>query len=43
MEAIKDLFSVKATAAAAEIKEIIKTHGEKKIGEVTLAQAYQGM
>jgi citrate synthase len=43
MEAIKDLFSVKATAAAAEIKEIIKTHGDKKIGEVTLAQAYQGM
>ena len=43
MEAIKDLFSVKATAAAAEIKEIIKTHGEKKIGDVTLAQVYQGM
>ena len=43
MEAIKDLFSVKATAAAAEIKELIKQHGEKKIGEVTLAQAYQGM
>jgi citrate synthase len=43
MEAIKDLFSAKATAAAAEIKEIIKTSGDKKIGEVTLAQAYQGM
>jgi citrate synthase len=43
MEAIKDLFSAKATAAAAEIKEIIKTNGDKKIGEVTLAQAYQGM
>ena len=35
MEAIKDLFSVKATAAAAEIKELIKQHGEKKIGDTT--------
>jgi hypothetical protein len=30
MEAIKDLFSAKATAAAAEIKDLIKQHGEKK-------------
>ena len=43
MEEIKDKFSVKATAAILEIKEIIKEHGDKKIGEVTLAQAYQGM
>ena len=43
MEAIKDLFSVKASAAAAEIKELIKEHGDKKIGDVTLAQVYQGM
>jgi citrate synthase len=43
MEAIKDLFSAKATAAAAEIKDLIKQHGEKKIGEITLAQVYQGM
>ena len=43
MEAIKDLFSAKATAAAAEIKDLIKQHGEKKIGDITLAQVYQGM
>jgi len=43
MEAIKDLFSAKATAAAAEIKDLIKQHGEKKIGEITLAQVYQGI
>ena len=43
MEEIKDRFSVKATAAILEIKELIKEHGDKKIGEVTLSQAYQGM
>ena len=43
MEEIKDRFSVKATAASLEIKELIKLHGDKKIGEVTLAQVYQGM
>ena len=43
MEEIKDRFSVKADAAILEIKEIIKEHGDKKIGEVTLSQAYQGM
>ena len=43
MEEIKDRFSVKAIAAVLEIKELIKEHGDKKIGEVTLAQAYQGM
>ena len=43
MEDIKIRFENKATAAAAEIKELIKQHGEKVIGEVTLAQAYQGM
>ena len=43
MEEIKDRFSVKADAAILEIKELIKEHGDKKIGEVTLAQAYQGM
>ena len=43
MEEIKDKFSVKANAAILEIKELIKEHGDKKIGEVTLAQAYQGM
>ena len=43
MEEIKDRFNAKAIAANLEIKELIKTHGDKKIGEVTLAQAYQGM
>ena len=43
MEEIKDRFSAKAAAASLEIKELIKEHGDKKIGEVTLAQVYQGM
>ena len=43
MEEIKDRFSAKATAASLEIKELIKAHGDKKIGDVTLAQVYQGM
>jgi citrate synthase len=43
MGIIKDRFKAKADIAAAEIKDIIKTHGNKKIGEVTLSQAYQGM
>lgn len=43
MEELKEKFLVKATASIAEIKEILKVHGEKKIGEVTLSQVYQGM
>jgi citrate synthase len=43
MGIIKEQFIEKANAASAEIKEIIKEHGTKKIGEVTLAQIYQGM
>jgi len=43
MGIIKDRFKEKADAANAEIKDILKTHGNKKIGEVTLSQAYQGM
>jgi citrate synthase len=43
MGVIKDAFKAKADAANAEIKDILKEHGTKKIGEVTLAQAYQGM
>ncbi|WP_336515829.1 citrate (Si)-synthase, eukaryotic [Pollutibacter soli] len=43
MEEIKDRFKVKAEELGAEIKEILKTHGKKKIGEVTLSQIYQGM
>src|ERR1044071_6706608 len=43
MGILKDRFKEKAEASAAEIKELLKTHGGKKIGEVTLAQVYQGM
>ncbi|MCE2834303.1 MAG: citrate (Si)-synthase, eukaryotic [Chitinophagaceae bacterium] len=43
MGIIKERFRKKADEVSAEIKEILKTHGSKKIGEVTLAQVYQGM
>jgi citrate synthase len=43
MGIIKDKFKKKADTVSAEIKELIKEHGDKKIGEVTLAQVYQGM
>ena len=43
MATIKERFKVKADGLSAEIKDIIKEHGGKKIGEVTLAQIYQGM
>jgi citrate synthase len=40
---IKESFKVKADAVGAEIKAMLKEHGDKKIGEVTLSQIYQGM
>jgi citrate synthase len=43
MGIIKDTFKAKADIANAELKDLLKEHGNKKIGEVTLAQAYQGM
>jgi citrate synthase len=43
MGVVKEKFKANADLLNAEIKAIIKEHGEKKIGEVTLAQAYQGM
>lgn len=43
MGTIKERFKVTADAANTEIKELLKEHGSKKIGEVTLAQIYQGM
>jgi citrate synthase len=43
METIKDRFKARAEKANVEIKELIKEHGNKKAGEVTLAQIYQGM
>jgi citrate synthase len=43
MGVIKDGFKAKADQVSAEIKELLKQHGSKKIGEVTLSQVYQGM
>jgi citrate synthase len=43
MAGIKDKFKAKSEEIGAEIKSIVKDHGSKKIGEVTLAQVYQGM
>ena len=43
MEIIKERFRQKAEVANAEIKDLLKENGNRKIGEVTLAQAYQGM
>ncbi|MCX6315056.1 MAG: citrate (Si)-synthase, eukaryotic [Sphingobacteriales bacterium] len=43
MGIVKDRFKIKADSVAAEIKNLLKEHGEKKIGEVTLSQVYQGM
>jgi citrate synthase len=43
MEEIKERFKAKADILGTEIKEILKAHGNKKIGEVTLSQVYQGM
>jgi citrate synthase len=43
MGIIRERFKAKSESVGAEIKELIKVHGNKKIGEVTLAQIYQGM
>jgi len=43
MEKLKSVFKAKADQSAAEIKDILKEHGSKKIGEVQLSQIYQGM
>ncbi|MGF2411331.1 MAG: citrate (Si)-synthase, eukaryotic [Ferruginibacter sp.] len=43
MESIKDKFKAKSEIVAAEIKDLLKEHGNRKIGEVTLSQVYQGM
>ncbi len=40
---VKDRFREIADQQSLEIKELIATHGNKKIGDVTLAQVYQGM
>lgn len=43
MGILKDRFKAKADQMSAEIKDILKEHGSKVIGEVQLAQVYQGM
>src|SRR6186713_2079086 len=43
MGVLKDRFKEKADLSAAEIKHILKDHGNDKVGEVTLSQIYQGM
>ena len=43
MGIIKDRFKAKADKTSVEIKELLKEHGNKVIGEVQLSQIYQGM
>jgi citrate synthase len=43
MDKLKQKFSEKAIPMAADVKNLIKEHGEKVIGQYTLAQVYQGM
>ncbi len=43
MADIKARFRKKADEVGAEIKDLLKEHGTKKIGEVQLSQIYQGM
>src|SRR6476620_6186929 len=43
MGVIKDKFREKSEAMSHEMKDILKLHGDKKIGEVFLSQVYQGM
>jgi citrate synthase len=40
---IKERFKANADLLNAEIKDILKQHGSKKIGDVTLSQIYSGM
>lgn len=43
MDSLKEKFISKAKPIAAEVKALIKEHGDKKLGEYTVAQVYQGM
>jgi citrate synthase len=40
---VKDSFRAKADEQVKEIKALLEQHGNKSLGEVTIAQAYQGM
>lgn len=43
MGILKDRFKAKSDIVAGEIKQLLKEHGNKVIGEVQLSQIYQGM
>jgi citrate synthase len=43
MGILKERFKIKADQLGSEIKELLKEHGNKVIGEVQLSQIYQGM
>lgn len=43
MGILKERFKAKAEESAVEVKNLLKEHGSKKIGEVQLSQVYQGM
>lgn len=43
MDFVKERFRKKADVLGAEIKDMLKEHGNKVIGEVQLSQIYQGM
>lgn len=43
MDALKSLFFEKSQAHAKEIKELLKNHGQLKIDDVSIDQAYGGM
>jgi len=43
MDTLMEKFSAKALPIAADLKAFIKEHGDKKLGEYTIAQTYQGM
>jgi citrate synthase len=43
MGIIKDRFKAKSEKVTAEIKDLLKEHGNKVIGEVQLSQVYHGM
>ncbi len=43
MGILKNRFQSKAEKASVELKELLKEHGNKVIGEVQLSQIYQGM
>jgi citrate synthase len=43
MDKLKEKFFKKATAEAEDVKKFIAAHGEKPLGDYTVAQVYQGM